>query len=83
MTSPSTAKIILGEPQDEDAFEGEGHKRSSKALVDSIKQLVENGNATKTYGGSIGLEGAWGAGKSSVIRMADKALRAGDTDFVC
>lgn len=82
MTSPSTAKIILGEPQDEDAFEGEGHKRSSKALVDSIKQLVENGNATKTYGGSIGLEGAWGAGKSSVIRMADKALRAGDTDFV-
>lgn len=70
----ATAKIIFGQPEAEDAFPGGGHERSARALAESIEQIVVNGDATGQHGGGIGLEGGWGAGKSSVIRMAEKGL---------
>lgn len=63
-----TASIIFDIPTADDAFDGAGHRRSAKALAEGIDQVFENG------GGAIGLEGAWGAGKSSVIRMAEANL---------
>lgn len=70
------AKIIFGEPKDKDELDGKGHYRSARALADAIRQLAERlpdsevGLERKRLGGAIGLEGAWGSGKSSVIEIA-------------
>lgn len=70
------ARIIFGEPKDTDEFKGGGHDRSARALADGIRQLAErryeNDKSSKRHraGGAVGLEGAWGAGKSTVIDIA-------------
>lgn len=71
------AHLIFDIPASEDAFDGGGHKRSAKALAEAIKQL-------KDKNGSIGLEGQWGSGKSTVINLAEKELSEnseGDTHY--
>jgi hypothetical protein len=66
------AKIIFGEPKGKDEFGGLGHERSARALADGIRQLAERTNGRTRAGGAIGLEGAWGAGKSTVIDIAKR-----------
>lgn len=60
-------KIIAATPAIADAFPGGGHERSAKALADAIMQLSETDSA-------IGLEGDWGSGKSTVIKLAENVL---------
>ncbi|MEQ8326811.1 MAG: P-loop NTPase fold protein [Parvibaculum sp.] len=71
MTAGPSAKIIFESPAEEDAFAGKGHQRLAEALADAISQLSE-------VDGAIGLEGQWGSGKSTVIRLAAQALTKTD-----
>ena len=62
-------KLLSDEPVDEDAFEGGGHKRSAESLARTIEELDDRDAV-------IGLDGKWGSGKSSVIRiMAHQELK--------
>lgn len=72
MPDSQFANIIFEDPARDDAFHGKGHLRTAKALADSIKQLADNKD------GAIGLEGAWGSGKSTVLRLAEDALKEQD-----
>lgn len=72
MSDSQFANIIFEDPARDDAFHGKGHLRTAKALADSIKQLADNKD------GAIGLEGAWGSGKSTVLLMAEDALKEQD-----
>ena len=60
-------KILRDVPVSEDLFSGHGHKRTASALAKTIKEF---GNDTC----AIGLEGKWGAGKSTIIELARKEL---------
>ena len=62
------AKIIFDNPADSDAFEAGGHQRSANTLANAIEQLSDRD-------GAIGLEGEWGSGKSTVIKLAEKILQ--------
>lgn len=62
------AKLLSDQPIVTDEFESGGHERSAQALAQCLTQL-------KDRDGAIGLEGRWGAGKSSVIRLAERALK--------
>ena len=57
------ARLIRDVPADADEFFGAGHKRSAVALAEAVRQLSDRD-------GAIGLEGAWGSGKSTVINLA-------------
>lgn len=54
-------KLITDAPPNKDCFEGNAHIN----LALTIKDIVENEEGGKT----IGLEGEWGSGKSTVIRL--------------
>lgn len=60
-------KILRDVPVSEDLFSGHGHKRTASALAKTIKEF---GNDTC----AIGLEGKWGAGKSTIIELARQEL---------
>lgn len=62
------AIILSDTPAKEDGFDGNGHNRSAKALAAAVKQLAHRD-------GAIGLEGKWGAGKSTVIHLAENELK--------
>ena len=64
------ARLIQDTPAKSDAFLGAGHERSAQALADAVSEI--NGRD-----GAIGLEGSWGAGKSSVIEMATDKFGGG------
>lgn len=66
-----TYKILRDAPTEKDAFSGGGHERSANALSTSIKQLDE-------IDAVIGLDGAWGSGKSSIIKMSKAQLNKSD-----
>lgn len=70
-TKKLVATIINGKPAKKDAFKGGGHNRSAQALVDTIIQLADRD-------GAIGLEGDWGAGKSTVVQLAEDQLIKAD-----
>jgi len=55
-------KLLPDNPSDEDLFGG-GHRRLAQAIVGMFRDEEEGGK-------SIGLEGKWGSGKSTVIRLA-------------
>lgn len=61
------AKLIPDVPAEEDAFFGAGHARVAGALAEAVAELSGEDAA-------IGLEGPWGAGKSTVIHLASKRL---------
>jgi len=60
-------KLIEDNPTKNDAFSGGGHRRVADSLSRTISEL-DSRDAV------IGLEGGWGAGKSSVIEMAQDKL---------
>lgn len=67
MQNQISRKNIRDEPVNKDIFEGKGHERVANSLVNIIKKN-KDGNL------SIGIEGSWGIGKSSIVRMAEKSL---------
>ncbi len=69
-------KVLLlpDEPADEDEFEAKAHNSVAKALA----HLIENEPGGKV----IGLEGSWGSGKSTIVRLLCKHLEGGKTRVV-
>ena len=61
-----TFKFIRDEPADADSF------GSHSRLADTIAQVIAQGPDLKV----VGLLGPWGAGKSTVIRLVQKALQS-------
>ena len=59
--------ILIDAPSQSDAFQGKGHERTAKSLAVAISQF-ENSDR------SIGLDGPWGSGKSSVVEIAASEL---------
>ena len=62
-----TRRIIFDTPVNKDIFQGQGHERVATLLVDTIV-------AHESTNISIGIEGHWGIGKSSVLKIAEKKL---------
>ncbi|UWQ99041.1 KAP family NTPase [Rhodobacteraceae bacterium S2214] len=60
-------KILIDAPIKKDLFDGKGHHKTALALADAISEFEFEDRA-------IGLEGAWGSGKSSVVEMAESLL---------
>lgn len=60
-------QIVVDQPAREDVFEGKGHLRTARQLAKTIVEFDDEDR-------SIGLEGDWGAGKSTVVRLAAKEL---------
>ena len=72
MTSPADLDntgitLLADQPASEDEFSGGGHARTANALTELLKRNQMSGKA-------IGLEGGWGSGKSTVIRLAKNSL---------
>ena len=66
MTEAGSCKTLLLDdfPSDEDEFGA--HRRVAEAIAEVVR--TENGGRT------IGLEGEWGAGKSTVVRLLNREL---------
>jgi hypothetical protein len=56
-------RLLSDDPSDIDIFEGKGHQKIADAIADMIIDKDEIGGKT------IGLEGNWGSGKSTVINF--------------
>jgi len=65
-------QILWDNPAEADAFSGGGHERTAKALARTIRDFDKSDR-------SIGLEGRWGSGKSSIVKMSTKELNAEKT----
>lgn len=61
--------LLADNPSEEDQFSGGGHSRTAAALSNAISQLSDQDAA-------IGLEGEWGSGKSTVIKIAESKCNA-------
>ena len=59
--SVCVTRIIPDTPPQKDRFEGDAHQN----LALAIKEIIDNENGGKT----IGLEGEWGSGKSTIIHF--------------
>lgn len=59
--------VIVDEPTSKDLFHGKGHERTAKSLAQAIRNFDGKDRA-------IGLDGAWGSGKSSVVEIAARHL---------
>ncbi|WP_017930174.1 P-loop NTPase fold protein [Robiginitomaculum antarcticum] len=57
------AKRVSDLPAESDFFSGAGHTRTANALANGLIELANED-------GAIGLEGDWGSGKSTVIKLA-------------
>ena len=68
-TATCPAKLILDQVSDEDVFR---HKEFAHAIADMI--LHED------HSGAIALTGAWGSGKSTVVKFLQAELTAADDD---
>jgi hypothetical protein len=73
LTEIKLFKLKQDIPADVDGFDGRGHDRTAGALASAIVSLSKRD-------GAIGLEGEWGAGKSSVIEMASSKLQKAHTN---
>ena len=62
-------RLLTDLPADKDAFGA--HERVARAIADVVR--------TEDGGRTIGLEGGWGAGKSTVVKLLEQEL-AGDAD---
>ncbi len=73
MAKEKFPKYIQDKPQGKDKFEGASQER----LAESIKKYMECNDAVKEEEAMpriIGIEGAWGSGKSNVIKILWKKL---------
>lgn len=61
-------QFVNDHPSSSDEFKGQPHKRVADALVSILTSGVG--------GRAIGLEGAWGSGKSTVVDIAQSALKS-------
>lgn len=59
--------VLFDIPSDSDQFSGGGHARTACALANTLEQLQER-SAT------IGIEGRWGSGKSTLVQLAAAEL---------
>ena len=59
--------ILIDTPSQSDAFQGKGHERTAKSLAVAISQFDNSDR-------SIGLDGPWGSGKSSIVEIAANEL---------
>ena len=70
-------RFIVDRPQGEDVFEGQSQTKLAKNISDYIlsadKEEVEKDDQT-CIPRIIGIEGAWGAGKSNVVRKVENQL---------
>ena len=64
-------RLLSDEPAPEDTFGGP-HERLAAAITDLI--------ANEEGGKAIGLEGGWGAGKSTVVQLVTRKLEEGGSD---
>ncbi|MBD7989400.1 hypothetical protein H9643_01240 [Ochrobactrum sp. Sa2BUA5] len=67
-------RILLDEPSKSDLFHGKGHERTADALVAAITEFGRDDR-------SIGLDGPWGSGKSSVVEIAREKLEGAERDL--
>ena len=76
MTDPQhcRTRLLSDEPAAEDTFGGP-HERLATAIADIIRN--EDG------GKAIGLEGGWGAGKSTVVKLVTRRLEEGGAGNTC
>lgn len=68
MSKEFKRKILVDEPTSSDNFIGQSHDRTANALAEAIYDFSEADR-------SIGLEGSWGSGKSSVVDIANEKLK--------
>jgi KAP family P-loop domain len=64
--APETIALLSDEPASADQFLAKGHE----AVAVAIAEIVQNEDGGRV----IALEGAWGAGKSTVVRLVSKQL---------
>ncbi|MEM6610210.1 MAG: P-loop NTPase fold protein [Pseudomonadota bacterium] len=70
MNNRISRKVITDEPTKTDSFNGKGHERTAASLARAIEAFDGVDRA-------IGLDGAWGSGKSSVVEIAASSLQSG------
>lgn len=68
-TTERRRKVLYDLPAEMDGFKGGGHQRTAASLANTIRD-------TETR--SIGLEGKWGSGKSTIVELAKKKLDEAD-----
>lgn len=69
---PSRVVLIPDDPSEIDEFDAKAHDTVAKAIAELIRH--------EPGGRAIGLEGPWGSGKSTVVRLLVKNLRDGNTE---
>lgn len=60
-------KVLYDLPVASDAFSGGGHHRTAESLANTIQEFDDQTR-------SIGLEGKWGSGKSTIVEIAKSIL---------
>ncbi|WP_273792813.1 P-loop NTPase fold protein [Brucella anthropi] len=73
MTIKNTRSILIDKPGLKDEFSGGGHQRTAIALAKTIRQFDGDNRA-------IGLEGTWGAGKSTTVELAREELEKDESE---
>lgn len=68
LQNESAFNFLSDDPGTEDGFSGGGHERSAKMLAAALIKFSDNDC-------SIGLEGCWGSGKTTVVAIAEHQLR--------
>lgn len=68
-TSKRRRKVLYDLPVSNDAFSGGGHQRTAASLANTIQEFDDQTR-------SIGLEGKWGSGKSTIVEIAKSMLDA-------
>lgn len=64
---PMQRTLLFDHPSTDDKFSGGGHRRTAESLASTILKF---GDQVR----SIGLEGRWGSGKSTILGIANKFL---------
>ncbi len=64
MNNPCTTKLLADTPSEIDAFGG--HAKVARSIAEVVM--------TECGGKAIGLEGGWGAGKSTIVKLISKEL---------
>ncbi len=69
---PKTRVVLLDDvPSPQDQFSGKAHERVAEAIADLVK--------SEPGGRVIGLEGTWGSGKSTIVKLVQTNLSKPET----